>query len=289
MLFRAAVLVAIALHLPGLMGFAVSSERFWRHKKVLITGASSGLGEALAYHLSESGASLVLGARRRDQLERVASRCKIAYPLELDMCSPPATIEAKAATAMELLDGRVDILICCAGVGQRTDVVDTSAEAHEMIMGANFGGSVALTRALLPSMLTRGDGSIAVVSSVQGFFGQPARASYAASKAAMINYYDALRAEVAAQGINVTVVAPGYIATEHSASAVGGDGSRDGNAAKGMDPAVLAVQIADAVAAGQPQLVASQLSGRVAMLLRTLWPEALFKYLQRKAVSTPTA
>ena len=117
----------------------------------------------------------------------------------------------------------------------------------------------------------------------QGFFGQPERSSYAASKAAMIGYFDALRAEVAKEGIGVTVVAPGYIATDHAASAIGGDGAADANAKKGMAPAELASRIADAVERGSPELISSQLDGRVAMWLRVLWPAALFKVMQWKA------
>ena len=99
----------------------------------------------------------------------------------------------------------------------------------------------------------------------------------------MTGYFDALRAEVASKGVGVTVVIPGYIATDHSASAVGGDGAADANAKKGMPPAELATMMADAVARGQPQLLASQLDGRFAIFLRALWPSALFKIMEGKA------
>ena len=154
---------------------------------------------------------------------------------------------------------------------------------HAQIMAANFEGSVALSRALVPAMRARGDGHVAVVSSVQGFFGQPYRSSYAASKAAVHGYFDSLRAEVAADGVRVTVVCPGYIATDHAASALGGDGAPDENVAKGVDPALLAAQIADAVADGTPELVAAPLDARAAILLRALWPAGLFAYMRRKA------
>ena len=103
----------------------------------------------------------------------------------------------------------------------------------------------------------------------------------------MNGYFDALRAEEASKGVGVTVVAPGYIATDHSASAasrVGGDGggsTRSVNAKKGMSPDLLAMQIADAVEKQQPQLLASQLDGRLAILLRAaIWPRSLFCFCQ---------
>jgi len=109
--------------------------------------------------------------------------------------------------------------------------------------------------------------------------------SYAASKAALVGYCDALRAEVAGAGVGVTLVAPGYIATDHAASSVGGDGAADGNAKKGMDATELAALIADAVAAGTPQLVPAPAYARGAMLLRACWPAAFFKLMQAKGGS----
>lgn len=201
----------------------------------------------------------------------------------MDVCADASSLEASAAEAVQLLGGSIDCLCYAAGVGQRTLATETSADGHRQLMATNFEGAVALSRAVLPPMLSGGSGQLVVVSSVQGFFGQPGRSSYAASKAAMISYFDALRAEVAPRGVGVTVVAPGYIATDHSASAVGGDGSSDENSSKGMPPEELASQIADAVEGGKAQLVASQLDGRVAIVLRAVWPEALHWLMERKA------
>lgn len=266
-----------------------ATDTFWSQKRVLLAGASSGLGEALARELTQRGATLVITARRADRLAAVADEIArldgIDAPstLPMDVTAGADALEAQVADAAALLGGPIDVLCYAAGVGQRTTATDTSAEGHRQLMATNFEGAVTLARAVLPPMVARGSGSVVVVSSVQGFFGQPGRSSYAASKAAMIAYFDALRAEVASRGVGVTVVAPGYIATDHSASAVGGDGSDDANAKKGMPPEELATQIADAVARGKPQLVASQLDGRVAMLLRAAWPAALFRIMEGKA------
>ena len=274
---------------PAAATASSSTDTFWAGKRVLLAGASSGLGEALANELSARGSKLVITARRADRLKSIADGCaRIAQGgapkiLPMDVTNEGAILEAQAAEAAALLGGPVDVLCYAAGVGQRTTAVGTSAAGHRQIMATNFEGAVALSRAVLPSMLERGCGHIVVVSSVQGFFGQPGRSSYAASKAAMLGYFDAVRAEVASQGVGVTVVIPGYIATDHSATAVGAAGEADDNAKKGMSPESLATMIADAVEKKQPQLLASQLDGRLAIWLRALWPAALFKIMEGKA------
>ena len=280
-------MIAITIVLFGL-AFPLSTPGHWQQKRVLITGASSGLGRELAMELHRRGARLVLTARREDRLHEVAALCDADIArkpavMPLDVSATVDVLEEAVKTAETLLGGDIDCLVCAAGVGQRTSVINTSAEMHDTLMATNFGASVALTRAVLPSMLSRRCGEIVVISSVQGFFGQPFRSSYAASKAAVFGYFDALRSEVASSGIQVTTVAPGYIATEHAARALGGDGAPDGNSAKGVSPVELASVIADAVECGQPELVTAQLDARVAILLRTVWPRALFWLMDQKA------
>lgn len=274
-------------------GRSAGSTSFWQGKRVLITGASSGLGEALSIELSGRGASLVLAARRQDRLAEVAASCKgstgdkaqpLVHVLPMDVTSDAEVLVDKAAEAEALLGGGVDVLICAAGVGQRTSALETSIAAHKQVMGANFEGAVALSRALCPAMVARRSGHVCVVSSVQGFFAQPYRSSYAASKAAVLMYFDALRTELEPSNVMVTTVAPGYIKTEHSASAVGGDGQLDANALKGMDATELASQVLDAVAQGRAELIAGAgLDARIAIWLRAIAPNALFRLMSLKA------
>ncbi|KAL3922951.1 MAG: hypothetical protein SGPRY_004376 [Prymnesium sp.] len=202
---------------------------FWRGKRVIVAGASSGLGEALAAELASRGASLVIGARRVDKLSDIASLCAGKYEcakpgiLELDVTATPAELEAKAAEASAMLGGVVDVFFYCAGRGQRTTALQTSATAHSELMATNFEGAVSLSRAVSLS---------------------DALGSFPFLKAAMIGYFDGLR----------------YIDTDHAASAIGSDGNADENAKKGIAPADLAKQVVDAVQEGKSELIASQAS-----------------------------
>ena len=226
---------------------------------VWITGASSGIGEALAYAFAARGAVLVLSARRVADLERVAAACAGSPRVEvvpLDVAGYAGL--AGVAKDVERKLGRVDILVNNAGISQRGRVKDTRLEVDERIMAVNYLGAVALTKAVLPGMLVRGRGHFVVVSSVVGKFSSPLRSSYAASKHALHGFFDALRAEEYAQGIGVTIVCPGQIKTDISKHALAGDGTAygkmDDGQANGIAPEVLAGKILRAVARNQDEL-----------------------------------
>lgn len=191
-----------------------------------ITGASSGIGEALAYALADRGARLVLSARREDELRRVQAAC--AHPdrhlvLPLDLADTPALPEKVQAVLDHF--GRVDLLVNNGGIGQRALAADTDLSVDRRIMEINYFGTIALTKAVLPSMLARGEGHIAVISSLTGKFGVPGRTAYSASKHALHGFFDGLRAEVHDAGIRVTLVCPGYVRTDISRNALTGTGS----------------------------------------------------------------
>lgn len=221
-------------------------------KVVWVTGASSGIGEALCYELAARGASLVLSARRSEVLKNVQSAC--ANPdnhlaLPLDMLAP----ELFAPAFQTVLDrfGRVDILLNCAGMSQRGTAVETELLVDRRLMELNYFGPIALTKLLLPSMLARRDGQIVVISSLMGKVALPKRGAYAASKHALHGFFDALRAEVYAQGIAVTIVCPGYVRTNASFNALEGDGTPhnklDKEIAGGMSAEKCARQIVRAI------------------------------------------
>ncbi|HEX2123039.1 MAG TPA: SDR family oxidoreductase [Thermoanaerobaculia bacterium] len=231
----------------------------FRDKIVWITGASSGIGEALAVAWSRAGARVVLSARNVAELERVRRLCAnperhVVKPL--DLTDSAAIADAAAEVLSEL--GRVDILVHSGGVSQRSLAVETDLATDRAIMELNYFGTVALTKALLPSMLARGGGHIVPISSVIGYVGVPLRSAYAASKHALHGFFNALRAETHRHGIKVTIVCPGYIRTNVSENALRGDGTRHGKLdethARAMLPENAAPAILRGVAAGKHEV-----------------------------------
>jgi len=195
-----------------------------KNQVVWITGASSGIGEALAYAMSVQGTKLILSSRRVAELERVRNNC--AHPnnvhiLPLDL-TDSASLEAKVPTAIALF-GHIDIMVHNGGISQRALVAETDIAVHREVMELNYFSYIILTKALLPHFIGRGSGYFVVTSSIMGKIGTPMRAAYAAAKHALHGYFDSLRAEVDKQNIKVTILTPGYIRTP--ISVISGDGS----------------------------------------------------------------
>lgn len=213
----------------------------FKDKVVCITGASSGIGEALAYQFAKEGATLVLIARRKEALEQVqagclkfTTNCQI-FPFDLSQT------EKFGQLSKEILmsTNKVDVLINNAGISQRSLAEETPVEIDRKIMEINFFSAIALTKQLLPSMILQKDGHIVVISSVVGKFGFPMRTAYSASKHAVQGYFESLRAELKPHKIKVTIVSPGRIRTEVSRNALtkAGQpyGQMDPGQEKGMD------------------------------------------------------
>src|SRR5882757_5554421 len=208
----------------------------YTNKVIWITGASSGIGEALAYSFSAEGAKLLLSSRRREELERVKKNC--AHPeavvvLPLDLVDIPS-LEGKAAEAVAAF-GQIDIMIHNGGISQRSLVAETELAIHRKVMELDYFSYVALTKALLPHFLERKAGHFVVVSSVLGKIGTPMRSAYAAAKHALHGFFDCLRAEMAGFNVKVTVLTPGYIQTNISRHAVTGDGTALGKASENIE------------------------------------------------------
>lgn len=187
---------------------------------VWVTGASSGIGEALAAAFAREGAKLVLSARRKEELERVAASCgaKDVLVLPLDLASG-ADFTAETAKVLERF-GRIDVVVHNGGISARGLAKDLGLDVHRRLMEVNYFGTIALTRAVLPSMLAAKRGHLVAISSVMGRIGTPVRSAYAASKHALHGYFDCLRAEVAEAGLDVTVICPGFVKTEISKGSV---------------------------------------------------------------------
>jgi dehydrogenase/reductase SDR family protein 7B len=255
------------------------------NKTIWITGASSGIGAALARALSARGARLILSARSGDKLEAVRQRSGNPdqhFCLIMDLADP-ASIEA-AWSRLKEMAYTVDILINNAGMTQRAKVAETDMAVYRLLMEVNCLAAVDLTKKVLPGMIERGTGQIVAVSSLMGKFSSPQRSGYAAAKHALQGFMDALRAEVHDSGIRVLVASPGFVNTDVSINALLGDGSRHGQ----MDPAQAAAISAERCA---EQIVAAMEKGRdevfpggkerIGLLLNRLSP-ALLRWVMRK-------
>ncbi|MFZ5722956.1 MAG: SDR family oxidoreductase [Pseudomonadota bacterium] len=255
---------------------------------VWITGASSGIGAALAEAFSRLGARVVLSARRVAELEKVRARCERPadhFVLPLDMASADF---AQSVADVLARYGRIDVLINNAGISQRSRVAQTGLDVDRRIMEVNYFGVVALTRAVLPVMQRQGSGHIIVVSSLVGLISTPMRSTYAASKHALHGFFEALRAEEYDNGIRVLMVCPGSVRTEVSVHALAGDGSEHGVVdemiGNGLDPAVCADRILAALKAGREQVLVSG-PERLAVTLYKILP-SLYRRLVRRAKVT---
>lgn len=246
---------------------------------VWITGASSGIGAALAAAFAAEGARLVLSGRRRDALEAIPGD-NLVLPFE---ATDRAALRGAVEAAWAWREG-VDILVNNAGVSQRSLAIDTDPEVYRILIETDLLAPIALTQAILPKMVARRTGHIVAISSVAGRVGPVLRTGYAAAKHGLIGYCDALRAEVeTAYAIKVTTVLPGSVRTRVAANALQGDGSprgvSDANIDAGMDPEECARRIVEAVAAGTRELVVAEGAEAFAAALRWQDPERLFDLL----------
>ena len=199
-----------------------------KNQVIWITGASSGIGEALVYALSAKGARLILSARRKTELERVKGNCPAsaqpqirALPLDLEK---PETLQLSTEAAIQMF-GHVDMLINNGGITQRSLAADASMDVYRRLMEVNFFGPVALTKSLLPHFIKHKKGHFVTISSLTGKFGTPYRSGYAATKHALHGFFDSLRAEHHKDNIRVTMICPGFIHTNLTLSALTADGS----------------------------------------------------------------
>uniref|UniRef100_A0A1B0GIX9 Putative dehydrogenase n=1 Tax=Lutzomyia longipalpis TaxID=7200 RepID=A0A1B0GIX9_LUTLO len=250
-------------------------------KVVLITGASSGLGESLAHAFYTAGCRVVLASRRKDELERVRSdllECYSTNPthppvvMPLDLTDVNG-LQEKVAEILKIY-GHIDVLVNNGGISVRSDALSLDISVDIKVMLVNYFGSVALTKAILPHMIQRREGRI--------------RSAYAASKHALQAFADSLRAEVAEHNIGVTVVSPGYINTAMSINALTGSGASygkmDAATSAGANPDDMAMEILRCVLRDAKDVVLAPITPRIAYFLRYLCPPLYFWIMARRAL-----
>ena len=269
-------------------------KRYLNGKVVVITGASSGIGEAMAREYSKMGAKVVLGARREEELRRVADDIKAAGgEVAYAACDVVSEEECKRLidTAIDNFGG-IDVLICNAGLSMRALFDECDLKVLHRLMDVNFWGTVNCTKYALP-WLQKSKGSLVGISAVAGIHGLPGRTGYSASKYAMTGFLDTIRVENLKKGLHVMTACPGFTASNVRFSALTADGTQQGetprNEAKMMTPE----QVAHIVARGihrRKRLCLMEWEGRGTHLLKKFFPalvDRLFYAAMAKEPDSP--
>ncbi|MDP3176438.1 MAG: SDR family NAD(P)-dependent oxidoreductase [Spirochaetaceae bacterium] len=250
---------------------------------IWITGASSGIGKALAIEASSRGASVILSGRKAEKLADTARECAAASSeartaiLPFDLEDPEARAEA-CRSAPGLL-GPLDVLVLNAGMSQRSTFLETSTESFDRIMALDFGAQVDLIRRCLPAMVGRDSGCIVGISSIAGLAGFPLRPAYSSAKHALAGLLQNIRSELSGTKVRIVTVYPGYVRTPIAVNALDGSGRPTGEddprIVAGADPARCARRIADAIGGGRVEVkIAFTLLAHFGIFLSRRFPSA---------------
>ena len=219
---------------------------FFKNKVVWITGASSGIGEALTYEFARQGARLIISSNQQSELEKVQERCMEMGAECFIQFLDVTAIDQMPSITEKLINQfkKIDVLVNNAGISQRSLVVETSLEIDRKIMEIDYFGTIALTKTVLPYMIQNGGGYIATTSSISGKFGFPLRSAYSAAKHALHGFFETLRAEVYQHNIKVLIAFPGRIKTNISMHALTKDGTAHGKMDEGQNTGISAEKCA---------------------------------------------
>jgi short-subunit dehydrogenase len=256
-------------------------------KVVWITGASSGIGEALAYELATKNCKLILSARNAEALETVKSKCSAAevviLPFDLsDFDNAKNHVETAIAAF-----GKIDILVNNGGVSQRSLIADTDFEVDKKLIEVDYLGTVALTKALLPHFIKNKKGHFVTVTSLMGKFGSPYRSGYCGAKHALHGFFDVLRMEHQKDNINVTLICPGFIQTNVAKNALTADGSKqntdDEATLNGMPVAIFVKKLIKAV---ESNTFEAYIGGKevLGVYLKRFFPKLLHRFVLQSKV-----
>lgn len=262
-------------------------KNYFDGKTIWVTGASSGIGESLVYALSHAGAKLIISARRTTELERVKAAC--SKPEHIDIL--PIDLSSSDSVNMAIQacfsrHARIDMLFNNGGISQRAEALDTDIAVVRKMMEIDFFSNIALSKAVAVHMKEHGGGHLVITSSLMGKWGFFLRSGYAAAKHALHGYYDSMRMEVEQYNIKITLLTPGFIASDISKHALNdrgiASGEMDNNQASGMSTDKCAEAILRGVAAGKTEfgIGGKELLG---LKLRRFLPNLFEKILRRQS------
>jgi short-subunit dehydrogenase len=257
-------------------------------KTVWITGASSGIGEELAYQLASKNCVLLLSARREEVLKKVKKKCLNnnnvhLLPLDIVEFDKMNSVVQKAVSIV----GNIDILVNNAGISQRSLIAETDFSVYQKMIDVDYLGTVALSKALLPHFIENKSGHYVNVSSLMGKFSSPYRSGYCGAKHALHGFFDSLRMEHEKDSINVTMVCPGFVNTDIAKSSLTGDGSvqgRNDNATEnGISPKTLCLKMIKAIERKKYEVYIGGKETK-GVLVKRLFPKLLHKLVMKSEV-----
>ncbi len=259
---------------------------------VVITGASSGIGKALAEKYAAEGFDLVLAARRIDRLEELK---KQLYPAEVLAVKTDVTSEEDCKNLIDQAIqkfGKINIMINNAGISMRASLEDVEMKVLRQLMDVNYWGTVYCTKYALPYLLEQ-KGSVVGVISTGGYIGLPGRTGYSASKFAVRGFLDTVRIEYLRSGLHVLVAAPGFTSSEIRKTALTSDGSQQGetprNESKMMSAERCAAIMFRAIKRRRRKIIISFWDGKVVVLIAKLWAWLIDQVLYRVFKSEPNS
>ena len=254
---------------------------YLKDKRIVITGASSGIGEAMAREYAKMGAKVVMAARRSEELERIAAEIGNAGgSVAFAACDVTKEEECKhlMEVAVEAFGG-IDVLICNAGLSMRALFDDCDLRVLHRLMDVNFWGTVNCTKYAL-KWLQQSKGSLVGISSVAGIHGLPGRTGYSASKYAMTGFLDTIRIENLKKGLHVMTACPGFTASNVRFSALTADGTQQGETPRDEAKMMTPEEVAHIVAKGiqrRKRLCLMEWEGRGTHLLKKFFPALVDK------------
>ena len=261
-----------------------------KDKVIIVTGASSGIGLAAARQFGSEGACVVMASRSLDKLRELAP--SVAPPERVLCVKCDVTQEEDCRALVEAAVarfGRIDILVCNAGVSMRAMIKDVDLQVIHRLMDVNFWGTVHCTKFALPYLLET-KGSVAGIISVAGFSALPARCGYSASKYAIRGFLDTLRIEHYKDGLNVLVFAPGYTSSNVRLAALTADGTPQGETpldeGRLMSAEDCAKRLSRALHRRRSQVVLTLL-GRATVFMHRLFPRLLDRWTYRFVAREP--
>ncbi len=264
-------------------------KRF-KNRVVIITGASSGIGEALAYEFAKLGSKVVIAARNEEKLASVASKiCGDVLPVVCDVSREEDCQKLINQSVAKF--GGIDILICNAGISMRAVLDDVAPEVLRRLMDVNFWGTVYCTKYALP-YLQSVHGSVVGVSSVAGLHGLPGRTGYSASKWAMTGFLETVRIENLHRGLHVMVACPGFTATNVRFSALTADGSPQGQTPREEGRMMTSAQVARIIIKGirrRKRLLLMEWEGRATHFIKKFAPAFLDRMFYRVMAREPNS